>query len=145
VELTVQLVEAVSRARNNGYKVAQTHFKYLNPFPKNTGDVLKKYKKVLCPELNMGQFARYLKSEFLIDVESLNKIQGLPFKSSEIEDKIYSMLGGSNEVNKGNSTENTEVKYTAKDFSSDQDVRWCPGCGDYSILAQMQRVSPDLG
>lgn len=49
------------------------------------------------------------------------------------------------EVNKGNNTDNLEVKYTAKDFSSDQDVRWCPGCGDYSILAQMQRVSPDLG
>src|SRR5512145_2216501 len=40
---------------------------------------------------------------------------------------------------------NVEVKYTSKDFTSSQDVRWCPGCGDYSILAQMQRVSPDLG
>lgn len=90
------IVEAVAKARNNGYKVAQAHFRYLNPFPKNTGEVLKKYKKVLCPELNMGQFTRYLRSEFLIDVEPLNKIQGLPFKSSEIADKIYSILGGLN-------------------------------------------------
>jgi 2-oxoglutarate ferredoxin oxidoreductase subunit alpha len=90
------ITEAVTKARNRGFKVAQAHFRYLNPFPKNTREVLKKYKKVLCPELNMGQFTRYLKSEFLIDVEPLNKIQGLPFKSSEIENKIYSILGGNN-------------------------------------------------
>ncbi len=69
------------------------HFRYLNPLPKNTGEILKQYEKILCPEINMGQLAKILRSEFLADVESFNKIQGLPFKSSEIENKIISMLG----------------------------------------------------
>ena len=77
-------------------KVAHVHFRYLNPFPKNTGNVLRKYKKILCPELNMGQLSKLLRDEFLVDVESFNKIQGLPFKSSEIETKIEAMIGGKN-------------------------------------------------
>ncbi len=88
------ITEAVDRARNNGLKVARAHFRYLNPFPKNTEQVLKSYKKILCPELNMGQLSKILRNEFLVDVESFNKIQGLPFKSSEIENKIKSILGG---------------------------------------------------
>ncbi len=86
--------EAVNRARGKGMKVAHAHFRYLNPFPKNTGDVLKQYKYVICPEINLGQLAKLLRHEFLIDVEPFNKIQGLPFKSSEIEAKIESVLGG---------------------------------------------------
>ncbi|MGE5859742.1 MAG: 2-oxoacid:acceptor oxidoreductase subunit alpha [Ignavibacteria bacterium] len=87
------ITEAVNRLRQKEIKLAQVHFKYLNPFPKNTGTILKKYKKILCPELNMGQLSKILKSEFLVDVEPFNKIQGLPFKSSEIESKIESMVG----------------------------------------------------
>lgn len=86
--------EAVNRARNRGFKAAHVHFRYLNPFPKNTGEVLRKYKYIVCPEINMGQLAKLLRQEFLIDVEPFNKIQGLPFKSSEIESKIESVLGG---------------------------------------------------
>ncbi len=86
--------EAVNRARGRGIKVAHAHFRYLNPFPKNTGDVLRKYKYVVCPEINLGQLAKLLRQEFLIDVEPFNKIQGLPFKSFEIESKIESILGG---------------------------------------------------
>jgi 2-oxoglutarate/2-oxoacid ferredoxin oxidoreductase subunit alpha len=88
--------EAVNRIRKNNYKVANSHFRYINPLPRNTGEVLKKYKKILCPELNLGQFARYLKSEFSVEIISLNKIQGLPFKSSEIESKIDSLVRGQN-------------------------------------------------
>ncbi len=88
--------EAINKARINGLKVAHAHFRYLNPFPKNTGDVLKKYKHILCPEINMGQLSKLLREEFLIDVEPFNKIQGLPFKSFEIESKIESILGGNN-------------------------------------------------
>ena len=87
------ITEAVNRVRNKGHKVAQAHFKYLNPFPKNTGAVLRKYRKIICPELNMGQLAKFLRSEFMVDVEQFNKIQGLPFKTSEIEKKIESVLG----------------------------------------------------
>jgi 2-oxoglutarate ferredoxin oxidoreductase subunit alpha len=85
--------EAVNRARTRGLKVAHAHFRYLNPFPKNTGELLNKFKHVLCPEINMGQLSKLLRQEFLIDVESFNKIQGLPFKSSEIESKIESLIG----------------------------------------------------
>ena len=88
--------EAVDRARSKGLKVARVHFRYLNPLPKNTGEVLRKYKKILCPELNMGQLSKILRNEFLVDIESFNKIQGLPFKSSEIENRISNILGGSN-------------------------------------------------
>jgi 2-oxoglutarate/2-oxoacid ferredoxin oxidoreductase subunit alpha len=88
------ITEAVNRVRSQGKKVAQVHFKYLNPFPKNTEEVLKRYKKVICAELNMGQLARILRGEFLVDVDPFTKIQGLPFKSSEIENKIESALGG---------------------------------------------------
>ena len=66
----------------------------MNPLPKNTGDVLSGFKKILCPELNLGQFSKILKSEFPVDIIPFNKIQGLPFKSSEIEDKIETILGG---------------------------------------------------
>ncbi len=88
------ITEAVSRARRNGGRVAQAHFKYLNPFPKNTGEVLNKYKHIICAELNMGQLAKFLKSEYLVDIDSFTKIQGLPFKSSEIEKKIETVIGG---------------------------------------------------
>ena len=88
------ITEAVNKSRKSGKKVAQAHFRYLNPLPKNTGEILKKYKNILCPELNLGQFSKILKTEFPVDIIPFNKIQGLPFKSSEIEEKIESILGG---------------------------------------------------
>ena len=94
------ITEAVNRVRSKGKKIAQAHLKYLNPFPKNTGNVLKKYKKIICPELNMGQLAKFLKSEFLIEIESFNKIQGIPFKSSEIEKKIEMTIGEIEDANR---------------------------------------------
>ena len=90
------ITEAVDRARSKGLKVARVHFRYLNPLPKNTGEILRRYKKILCPELNMGQLSKILRNEFLVDIESFNKIQGLPFKSSEIENRISKILGGNN-------------------------------------------------
>ncbi len=90
------ITEAVDRARSKGLKVARVHFRYLNPLPKNTREILRKYKKILCPELNMGQLSKILRNEFLVDIESFNKIQGLPFKSSEIENRISKILGGNN-------------------------------------------------
>jgi 2-oxoglutarate ferredoxin oxidoreductase subunit alpha len=87
------ITEAVNRVRMGGSIIAQAHLRYISPFPKNTGTVLKKYKKILCPELNLGQLAQLLKAEYSVDIVPFNKIQGLPFKSSEIENKIESMLG----------------------------------------------------
>jgi 2-oxoglutarate ferredoxin oxidoreductase subunit alpha len=83
---------AAQRARRKGYKVAQAHLRYLNPMPKNTGEVLKRYKKVLVPELNCGQLRMLLRAQFLVDAAGLNKIQGRPFLVSEIEQKIEQML-----------------------------------------------------
>lgn len=90
------VTEAIANLRKNGYKVAQVHFKYLNPFPKNTKEVLSKYKQILVPERNLGQLSKLIKMEFLLEVIQLNKVQGSPFKSSEIENKIISILGGKN-------------------------------------------------
>ena len=86
--------EAVIKAREAGLKVSQAHFRYLNPFPKNTEKVLKSFKKVLLPEINMGQLAKILRSEFLIPVIQFNVVRGLPFRVSDIETKIKEILGG---------------------------------------------------
>lgn len=83
---------AVQRAARKGHKVAQAHLRYLNPMPKNTAEVLRRYKKVLVPELNCGQLRMLLRSQFLVDAVGLNKIQGRPFLVSEIEQKIEQML-----------------------------------------------------
>ena len=88
--------EAVIKARQAGYNVSQAHLKYLNPLPKNTEYVLKGFKNVLLPEINLGQLAKILRSEFLIPIIQLNIMRGLPFRVSDIEDKIKEILGGKN-------------------------------------------------
>ena len=86
------LKTAVQRAQRKGHKVAHAHFRYLNPMPKNTAAVLKRYKKILVPELNAGQLCLLLRGMFLAPAESLSKVQGRPFLVSEIEDKIEQMV-----------------------------------------------------
>lgn len=86
--------EAVMHARKRGYNVSQAHFKYINPFPKNTEKVLKSFKHVLLPEINLGQLAKILKSEFLLPIEQFNIVRGLPFRVGDIENKIIEVLGG---------------------------------------------------
>jgi 2-oxoglutarate ferredoxin oxidoreductase subunit alpha len=88
--------EAIRNAAAQGYKAAHAHLRYINPFPKNIGEVLNQYKKVLIPELNLGHLAMLIKSMFLKDVVQYNKVQGRPFKVSEIENKIIEVLGGGN-------------------------------------------------
>lgn len=90
------VTEAVGNLRKKGHKIAQVHFKYIHPFPKNTKEVLTKFKQILVPERNLGQLSKLLKAEFLVEVIEFNKIQGSPFKSSEIENKIISLFGGEN-------------------------------------------------
>lgn len=88
--------EAVNKARNLGYNVSQAHVRYLNPFPKNTAEVLKNFKRVLIPEINLGQLAKVVRSQFLVDVIQLNIVRGLPLKVSDILDKIKEVYGGNN-------------------------------------------------
>jgi 2-oxoglutarate ferredoxin oxidoreductase subunit alpha len=79
---------AVQRRRRAGVKVAKAHIMHLSPLPPDLGDLLRRYKRVILPELNRGQLAHHLRGTFLIDITPLSKIQGLPFKSSEIEAAI---------------------------------------------------------
>ena len=82
----------VRQARKQGYSVAAAHLRYLNPFPKNLGNVLSSYKAILVPELNMGQLSVLLKSQYSGRIIPFNKVEGLPFKISEIADKIAEIL-----------------------------------------------------
>lgn len=79
---------AVRRAQANGKSVAHCHLRWLNPFPSNLGDVLKSYKKVLIPELNMGQLRQLIRAEYLVDAIGYNKVQGRPFTVTELAEKI---------------------------------------------------------
>jgi len=88
------LLTAAQRLQRKGLKVAHAHFRYLNPMPSNTAEVLKRYKKVLCCELNSGQLRMLLRAQFLVDVIGLNKVQGKPFLVSEIETAVEDLLRG---------------------------------------------------
>ena len=87
------ITAAVKAARAKGRKIGHLHLRYLNPLPSNVGEVLKRYKKVLVPELNMGQLLWVLRAKYLVDAVGLNKIQGRPFKQAELEQKFDEMLG----------------------------------------------------
>ena len=75
-------------------KVAHAHLRHLNPFPSNLGEVLNRYTQVLVPEMNLGQLSRILRAEYLVDAQSLCKMQGVPFRVGEIEGAITALLGG---------------------------------------------------
>ena len=85
------IVQAREKAAAEGRSVAHAHLRHLNPLPPDLGDILKRYKTVLVPEMNLGQLARLLRERYLIDVEQLNKVQGKPFKVSEIHDRIIEL------------------------------------------------------
>jgi 2-oxoglutarate ferredoxin oxidoreductase subunit alpha len=91
------ITEAVNDARRKGMKVSRAQLQYINPFPKNLGDVLSKFDKVLVPENNMGQLAKILRDKFLVPVIQFNKMRGLPLKTFEITEKIAEILGGNND------------------------------------------------
>ena len=86
------ITAAVNSQRELGYRIGHVHLRHLNPFARNLGDVLKRYRKVLVPELNMGQLVWLLRAKFLVNAIGLNKIQGRPFKQSELEQKISELL-----------------------------------------------------
>ncbi len=80
------------RVRLAGEKVASVHLRHLNPFPKNLGEILERYPKILVPEMNSGQLHWMLRAHFLCDTVALNKVTGEPFKVSEITEKILEMI-----------------------------------------------------
>jgi 2-oxoglutarate ferredoxin oxidoreductase subunit alpha len=85
---------AVEQKRAEGKSVSHLHLHYLNPLQKNIGEILYNFKNVLVAEINLGQLIKVLRAKYLVPAVGLNKIQGLPFKASEIEKKIDEILGG---------------------------------------------------
>ncbi len=83
---------AVRRVRNAGNRVAQAHLRHLNPFPPNLEDVLRRYDRVLVPEINLGQLALLLRGRFLVDVISYNQVRGLPFRAAELAGVIEDVI-----------------------------------------------------
>ncbi|MEO6351019.1 MAG: 2-oxoglutarate ferredoxin oxidoreductase subunit alpha, partial [Candidatus Limnocylindrales bacterium] len=83
---------AVERLQQQGKSIAHAHFRHLNPFPRNTGEVLSSYKHVLVPEVNLGQLSLLLRAKYLIDAKGLNKVRGKPYRISEIEEACTQLL-----------------------------------------------------
>jgi len=86
------ITAAVKSQRELGHRIGHVHLRHLNPLPKNLGEVLQRYKTVLVPELNMGQLLWLLRAKYLVNAIGLNKIQGRPFKVSELEQKIAELV-----------------------------------------------------
>ena len=86
------ITAAVARARADGRNVATAHLRHLNPFPANTGDVVRAYRTVLIPEMNMGQLAALIRAKYLVDAQSYSKVQGLPIFAEELEHEIARVL-----------------------------------------------------
>lgn len=82
------ITAAVRRIRAGGGQVAQAHLRHLNPFPRNLGEVLKRYDKVVVPEMNLGQLAHLLRAKYLVDARSYNQVTGLPFKAEQLAHAI---------------------------------------------------------
>lgn len=85
---------AVERLLAEGQSVAHAHLRYLNPFPANTGDVLRRYRRVLIPELNLGQLLMLIRARYLIDAEGYHRVRGKPFRISEIHERAEQILAG---------------------------------------------------
>jgi 2-oxoglutarate/2-oxoacid ferredoxin oxidoreductase subunit alpha len=83
---------AVRRVRKADHSVAQAHLRHLNPFPPNLADVLRRYDRVLVPEINLGQLALLLRGRFLVDVISYNQVRGLPFRAAELAGVIEDVI-----------------------------------------------------
>ena len=83
---------AARRVRATGRKVATAHLHHLNPFPRNTGEVVRAYDKVLIPEMNLGQLRMLIRAEFLVDAVGYNKVRGRPFRAAELADAITALV-----------------------------------------------------
>ncbi|MBT3158294.1 2-oxoacid:acceptor oxidoreductase subunit alpha [Streptomyces sp. CHA1] len=88
------ITAAVRRMRTDGEYVAQAHLRHLNPFPKNLGEVLKRYDKVVIPEMNLGQLASLIRAKYLVDAQSFTQVTGLPFKAEQLATALKEALDG---------------------------------------------------
>ena len=85
--------QAVKRCRQEKLDVSHIHIRYLNPLPKNLGELLSKFDRVLVPELNSGQLLLLLRAKYLVDAVGFNKVEGQPFKVSELMVRIEELIG----------------------------------------------------
>ena len=83
---------AARNLRAEGIPVAQAHLRHLNPFPKNTEEVLRRYDKVIIPEMNLGQLSLLIRGRFLVDAIAYNQVRGLPFKAEELAGVIKDVV-----------------------------------------------------
>ena len=137
--------------------------------PPTSARCSRRYDKVLIPEMNLGygfggQLSMLIRAKYLVDAIGYNQVRGLPFKAEELADVITTCVddiaGETSQLNRGVAVSTTpgpqgfpaldlvpkaREKQSAKDFKTDQEVRWCPGCGDYAILAAVQGFMPELG
>ena len=86
------ITSAVLQLQKQGYKISASFIRWLNPLPRNLGDLMKRFKKVVLPEMNKGQLCMLLRNQFLIDVQSYSKVDGQPFKSQEVLDHLRGVL-----------------------------------------------------
>jgi 2-oxoglutarate ferredoxin oxidoreductase subunit alpha len=82
----------IRRVRRAGHRVAQVHLRHLNPFPKDLGEILKRYDKVLCPEMNLGQLSLLLRGKYLVDAIGYNQVNGMPLKAAELAAAIGALV-----------------------------------------------------
>jgi 2-oxoglutarate/2-oxoacid ferredoxin oxidoreductase subunit alpha len=80
------------RVRNTERKVAHAHVRHLNPFPRNTGEVLRRYERVLVPEMNLGQLLKLVRAEFLVDAVGYNRVTGLPLRAADVAEAITALV-----------------------------------------------------
>ena len=73
-------------------EIAQAHLRHLAPMPKNTGDVLRRYERVVIPEMNLGQLAHVIRARFLVDAIRYNQVRGLPFTAAELETMLEEVV-----------------------------------------------------
>jgi 2-oxoglutarate ferredoxin oxidoreductase subunit alpha len=86
------ITSAVLQLQKQGHKVSACFLRWLNPLPRNLGDLLRRFKRIVLPELNKGQLCMMLRSRYLIDIESYSKVDGQPFKSHEVLEKLTATL-----------------------------------------------------
>jgi 2-oxoglutarate ferredoxin oxidoreductase subunit alpha len=94
---------AVNQARADGLTVSRAHLRHINPFPRNLGDILDRFERVLVPEMNLGQLALLLRARYLKDIETFSKVEGKPFTRDEILHRIYSLSGAETSTTAGES------------------------------------------
>jgi 2-oxoglutarate ferredoxin oxidoreductase subunit alpha len=86
------IAAACKRVRRGGRSVAHAQLRHLNPFPRNTGEVLRRYDKVLIPEMNLGQLLKLVRAEFLVDAHGYNRVSGVPLRATELADAIEALI-----------------------------------------------------